>query len=423
MGGEYSQCSACKETSREAEMIIIFIVISSMLIFGQMPNNPQPVDFNGKVLFDENGLIREVEDCLVEVNGFEQPVIFMTDSGGTFTVALDIPRDYYLFDINLSFQFSKQLALKQFITAERSVSPKLIANGKYDLGHIYLVDADTIQAKRLPTVWDMLEDSLALLHSMNRGLTDDMTKLNVRMSSTALQNEQYQKHIGDLELQSDNYYDQIQELRMRYNQMEMDFASTQSKLTKQQLSRTLFDNIFIEQYLDLITIRDSILVLLDSSLSTSDDFSARYNNYRQTANKYLHRQDLFAENSGIRETNYNLYLDVGGLRDSILIKQDRIVKMYGESEETDAYYYTLADNRTLCLTIQDSLIISNLIYFDHYELHEVVPGDHLWNIAKQHRLYANPYAWRILFLYNKDQIADPDSIYPGQVLKVPVPEE
>ena len=49
----------------------------------------------------------------------------------------------------------------------------------------------------------------------------------------------------------------------------------------------------------------------------------------------------------------------------------------------------------------------------------VAKGDNLWNISKMERIYADPYMWPRLYRANKEQIQDPDLIYPDQTLAVP----
>lgn len=51
--------------------------------------------------------------------------------------------------------------------------------------------------------------------------------------------------------------------------------------------------------------------------------------------------------------------------------------------------------------------------------YKVVRGDNLWNISKKEQIYADPYMWPRIYRKNKDQIEDPDLIYPKQVLAVP----
>lgn len=45
--------------------------------------------------------------------------------------------------------------------------------------------------------------------------------------------------------------------------------------------------------------------------------------------------------------------------------------------------------------------------------------DCLWNIAKKPKIYANPFLWPKIWQGNRDQIKNPDLIYPGQKLKIP----
>jgi nucleoid-associated protein YgaU len=46
-------------------------------------------------------------------------------------------------------------------------------------------------------------------------------------------------------------------------------------------------------------------------------------------------------------------------------------------------------------------------------------GDNLWNIAKKESVYDDPYMWPRIYRANKEQIKDPDLIYPKQTLTVP----
>lgn len=45
--------------------------------------------------------------------------------------------------------------------------------------------------------------------------------------------------------------------------------------------------------------------------------------------------------------------------------------------------------------------------------------DCLWNIAKKKDIYDNAWLWPKIWQGNRDQIKDPDLIYPGQKLKIP----
>ncbi|MBA4407704.1 peptidoglycan-binding protein LysM [bacterium] len=49
----------------------------------------------------------------------------------------------------------------------------------------------------------------------------------------------------------------------------------------------------------------------------------------------------------------------------------------------------------------------------------VIKGDHLWGIAKKKEHYANPFAWPVIYKSNRDQIKNPDLIFPKQIFKIP----
>lgn len=49
----------------------------------------------------------------------------------------------------------------------------------------------------------------------------------------------------------------------------------------------------------------------------------------------------------------------------------------------------------------------------------VVKGDHLWGIAKKKEHYANPFAWPVIYKANRDQIKNPDLIFPKQIFNIP----
>lgn len=48
------------------------------------------------------------------------------------------------------------------------------------------------------------------------------------------------------------------------------------------------------------------------------------------------------------------------------------------------------------------------------DLYEVARGDNLWNISAADSIYGDPFAWPLIYKANRDEIHDPDLIYPGQ---------
>jgi nucleoid-associated protein YgaU len=52
-------------------------------------------------------------------------------------------------------------------------------------------------------------------------------------------------------------------------------------------------------------------------------------------------------------------------------------------------------------------------------MYNVVRGDHLWGISKKSEHYGNGHAWPNIYNANRDQIKNPDLIYPDQIFKIP----
>ncbi|MDR3665272.1 MAG: LysM peptidoglycan-binding domain-containing protein [Ignavibacteriaceae bacterium] len=51
--------------------------------------------------------------------------------------------------------------------------------------------------------------------------------------------------------------------------------------------------------------------------------------------------------------------------------------------------------------------------------YEVVKGDCLWRIAKKPEFYGNGFAWPVIYKANRDEIKNPDLIFPKQNFKIP----
>ncbi len=53
-----------------------------------------------------------------------------------------------------------------------------------------------------------------------------------------------------------------------------------------------------------------------------------------------------------------------------------------------------------------------------YDEYTVIRGDYLWKISKKPDIYGDPFMWVRIYSYNRDQIKDPDLIYPDQIFKI-----
>jgi len=52
------------------------------------------------------------------------------------------------------------------------------------------------------------------------------------------------------------------------------------------------------------------------------------------------------------------------------------------------------------------------------QIYVVERGDYLWKISGKQEIYGDPYQWIRIYTYNRDQIQDPDLIYPDQRFKI-----
>jgi len=69
------------------------------------------------------------------------------------------------------------------------------------------------------------------------------------------------------------------------------------------------------------------------------------------------------------------------------------------------------------LKLSDDLQQAKPEYYE--DTHAVVKGECLWFISGYEHIYNNPTKWGIIYRANRDQIKDPDLIYPDQVFKIP----
>lgn len=51
--------------------------------------------------------------------------------------------------------------------------------------------------------------------------------------------------------------------------------------------------------------------------------------------------------------------------------------------------------------------------------HVVEKGECLWTISESGDVYSDPFQWPVIYRANRDQIKDPDLIYPNQEFEIP----
>ena len=99
---------------------------------------------------------------------------------------------------------------------------------------------------------------------------------------------------------------------------------------------------------------------------------------------------------------------------------DDVVTVYGQTEsQADKEKIILAlGNVAGIATVDDR--ISVVTPAPEATFYEVKSGDSLSKIAKAH--YGDAMKYPVIFEANKPMLSDPDKIYPGQVLRIPVLE-
>jgi len=109
------------------------------------------------------------------------------------------------------------------------------------------------------------------------------------------------------------------------------------------------------------------------------------------------------------------------------LSPEELAKRKAEIDQLEQKLNELKQNKIALLSeMQDKLAtiegkIANLraslpkADFDEYT---VVKGDYLWKISGKQDIYDDPYQWIRIYTYNRDQIKDPDLIYPDQLFKI-----
>ena len=72
-----------------------------------------------------------------------------------------------------------------------------------------------------------------------------------------------------------------------------------------------------------------------------------------------------------------------------------------------------------CLTAQDAINQGHHMASGLLERYTVARGDTLWGISAREIIYSNALMWPIIYKANREQIRDPDVIFPRQVFVIP----
>jgi nucleoid-associated protein YgaU len=116
--------------------------------------------------------------------------------------------------------------------------------------------------------------------------------------------------------------------------------------------------------------------------------------------------------------------DVDGLLalspEELFKKRDEIKAACDElAEAKESKISALTEMQNLIATIEGKLTqVKNKLPKAVYDEYSVIVGDYLWKISGKADIYDNPMQWMRIYSYNKEQINDPDLIFPEQILKI-----
>ena len=116
----------------------------------------------------------------------------------------------------------------------------------------------------------------------------------------------------------------------------------------------------------------------------------------------------------LEDTVSKLGFDVEGLEISV---QDDVATIKGSiaSQELREKVVLVLGNTAGIARVDDQLTVETPE--PEATFYTVASGDSLSKIAKAH--YGDPMKYPVIFEANKPMLADPDKIYPGQVLRIP----
>jgi len=172
---------------------------------------------------------------------------------------------------------------------------------------------------------------------------------------------------------------------------------------------------------------------------TEEQARAKIEEYRQEESRLSSRiKDLQARVNSLRGRLNSLRSRAEELRNEIQELRKEIAKYPSEYEVVEGdylakiaamrYIYNRASAWPRIYRANlDKIRDPNLIYpgwvlrIPHGldRTYTVIKGDCLWKISGFYWIYNDPTKWPTIYEANRDQIKDPDLIYPGQVFEIP----
>ena len=248
-------------------------------------------------------------------------------------------------------------------------------------------------------------------------LENELVDNQVRKADALANSEKYSTRIDELKkdlTSANNEYDVVhQEILDYLGVTQGDFASIQERI-----------NYFNNEVTNWNNLSDKELWKAKKSVR---ELVAEYNEYRQT--KYAKVPDFRDEFSDLDNKIANLESTLEAAKPKYyedtytIVRGDWLSKISGYSFIYDDYKKWPIIYRANRDIIKDP----NLIYPNQIikiprglpNAWKVYKGECLWRIASYPEVYGNAVQWPLIYRANKDQIKDPDLIYPNQIFEIP----
>ncbi len=143
---------------------------------------------------------------------------------------------------------------------------------------------------------------------------------------------------------------------------------------------------------------DEIYAAVNSSKQQDDSYRADLRDLRNDASAFLSMNP---------EEIYGKKDELTALRDRLAAAQENDLSLLSENEAA------LNDIESLLAQAEEK---GKPAEPDTYTVNR---GDYLWRIAKMPDIYGDPYAWSRIYTSNRDQIKNPDLIFPNQIFRIP----
>lgn len=197
----------------------------------------------------------------------------------------------------------------------------------------------------------------------------------------------------------EQYWDALENELMMWQQREAD-ARAAIQRNEQRIAELQARIQEIDAEYDMLY--NKIMSGLGISESQLAEFQKRLDEVNAQLDYYdgLSNSELYAH----REEIENFTADYEAMKEETVAKAPDFRKQFADIDRRIA-------------KLQSDLIAATPKYYE--DEHEVVKGECLWIISGYEHIYNDPTRWGIIYRANRDQIKDPDLIYPGQVFKIP----